>query len=44
VVAADVARAAGWPDDPERAERVAATLVTDGLATVDDDGTLRLPS
>jgi hypothetical protein len=21
----------GWPDDPARAERVAATLLTDGL-------------
>lgn len=27
-----VARIMGWPDDPERAERVAATLVADGLA------------
>jgi A/G-specific adenine glycosylase len=32
----------GWPD-AQRAERVAATLVTDGLAVVAPDGTLRLP-
>jgi A/G-specific adenine glycosylase len=38
----DVARAAGWPDDPQRAERVAATLVADGLA-VRDGPTLVLP-
>jgi A/G-specific adenine glycosylase len=38
----DVAVASGWPDDPERAERVAATLVADGLAVrVGDE--LRLP-
>ena len=23
----------GWPDDPPRAERVAATLLADGLVT-----------
>ena len=28
----DVATATGWPQDPERAERVARTLVADGLA------------
>jgi len=39
---ADLAAAMGWPDDPERAERVADTLVRDGL--VDQrDGTYRLP-
>ena len=27
----------GWPDEPDRADRVAATLVSDGLAVVDDD-------
>ncbi|MFP5577421.1 MAG: A/G-specific adenine glycosylase [Acidimicrobiia bacterium] len=32
----------GWPDDPDRAERVAATLVADGLAATDDVG-YRLP-
>lgn len=38
----EVALVAGWPEDPERARRVAATLLADGLA--DDDGAfLRLP-
>jgi A/G-specific adenine glycosylase len=37
-----LAAAAGWPDDPARAARVAATLVADGLA-VDVGGTLALP-
>ncbi|MCC5950716.1 MAG: A/G-specific adenine glycosylase [Acidimicrobiia bacterium] len=41
VTAADLAEVAGWPDDPERARRVAATLVADGLARWDDDGGLR---
>ena len=27
----------GWPDDPDRAERVAATVVRDGLATQNGD-------
>jgi len=31
----------GWPDDPARAEHVAATLVADGLVTL-DHGTYRL--
>jgi A/G-specific adenine glycosylase len=39
---AEVAAAAGWPADPDRARRVAATLVADGLAVEVDDG-LRLP-
>ena len=34
----DLAAAAGWPDDPERAARVVATLIDDGLAVVDGDG------
>ncbi|MBA2437517.1 MAG: A/G-specific adenine glycosylase, partial [Acidimicrobiia bacterium] len=34
--------ACGWPDDPDRAQRVAAGLVADGLA-VADRGQLRLP-
>lgn len=38
----DVPGAAGWPDDPERARRVAEALVADGLA-VSGDGWLRLP-
>jgi len=37
-----VAAAAGWPDDPARARRMADTLVAEGLA-VADGGTLRLP-
>lgn len=35
--------AAGWPDEPERAHRVANGLVGDGLAEV-VDGTLALPA
>jgi A/G-specific adenine glycosylase len=42
VAAADLAAVAGWPDDPDRAARVASTLVTDGLAATDGTGTLRL--
>lgn len=37
-----LARVMGWPDDPERAVRVATTLVADGLA-VFDEGSCRLP-
>ncbi len=37
-----VAGACGWPDDPDRAERVAAALVADGLA-VRTGETLTLP-
>jgi A/G-specific adenine glycosylase len=39
---AELAHAAGWPDDPDRAERVAATLVADGLAAWRGD-VLHLP-
>lgn len=39
----DLPAVMGWPTDRERAARVAATLVADGLATVDDEGTWRLP-
>jgi A/G-specific adenine glycosylase len=42
VPAAAVPAAAGWPADPDRATRVAAGLVTDGLATWQHD-TLHLP-
>jgi A/G-specific adenine glycosylase len=38
----DVATATGWPGDPARAARVAASLVADGLARIDGDR-LRLP-
>jgi A/G-specific adenine glycosylase len=37
-----LADACGWADDPARAQRVAAGLVTDGLAVV-EHGRLRLP-
>ena len=42
VSGAALAASAGWPTDPGRARRVAATLVADGLA-VEEDGGLRLP-
>jgi A/G-specific adenine glycosylase len=38
----DVASAAGWPGDPDRAKRVAGGLVADGLAVAGDAG-VRLP-
>ena len=39
-----VATVAGWPDDPTRADRVAASLVADGLAELSPDRrVLRLP-
>ncbi len=38
-----VAEVSGWPDDPARAESVAATLVRDGLAVRSADGSLALP-
>lgn len=37
-----LARTMGWPEDPDRAERVAAGLIIDGLA-VRDDRHYRLP-
>jgi A/G-specific adenine glycosylase len=42
VAPADVAAVVGWPDQPERAARMAAGVVADGLAVV-ADGTLVLP-
>ena len=42
VPAADIPTSTGWPDQPERAHRVAARLVADGLA-VSHEGELRLP-
>lgn len=44
VPAGDLARVMGWPEDPGRAARVAATVVVDGLAAIDDDGTHHLPA
>ena len=38
-----LAEVAGWPGDPDRAARVARSLVDDGLAVVRSDGTLALP-
>jgi A/G-specific adenine glycosylase len=38
-----LAEVAGWPRDTDRASRVAATLVHDGLARWGRDGSLRLP-
>jgi A/G-specific adenine glycosylase len=38
-----LAEIAGWYDDHERAQRVAETLVTDGLAVRRADGSLTLP-
>jgi A/G-specific adenine glycosylase len=44
VPAAALPAATGWPDDPARATRVAATLVADGLAAWSPDGSaLELP-
>jgi A/G-specific adenine glycosylase len=42
VAAADLARAMGWPDDPERAVVVAAACVADGLVVL-EAGRYRLP-
>ena len=42
VASADLPATMGWPDDRARAERVAATLVVDGLAAVTSDGGLAL--
>jgi A/G-specific adenine glycosylase len=44
VDATSVPAVMGWPEDPSRARRVAATLVADGLAAVDASGTWRLPT
>jgi A/G-specific adenine glycosylase len=38
-----LAAAAGWPDDPERAERVVRSLVADRLLEHSGDGGYRLP-
>lgn len=43
VVTTELAEATGWPEEPERAEKAAASLVADGLAVRLDDGTLLLP-
>lgn len=41
---AQLAAAAGWPEDEARAMRAAGALVADGLATWTADGSLALPS
>ena len=43
VADADVPAVMGWPDDGDRATRVAATLLADGLAARTDDGVWSLP-
>jgi A/G-specific adenine glycosylase len=43
VSAESVAVAAGWPEDPDRANRAVASLVADGLAVVHADGTVTPP-
>jgi A/G-specific adenine glycosylase len=42
VPAADLAAVMGWPDEPDRAGRVAAGVLGDGLAVAGPDGALRL--
>ena len=42
VARANLAAATGWPSDPERAHRIAAALVADGLAR-ESDGAFHLP-
>ena len=39
----EVSAAAGWPDDPSRADRILAALAADGIAVIDENGTVRLP-
>lgn len=43
VSSAALAEAMGWPDDPDRAGRVAAGVVADGLAVIGPDGSFSLP-
>ena len=43
LAATEVLAATGWPDQPDRARRVAASLVADGLAVTVEGGRLRLP-
>ncbi|MEY2407267.1 MAG: A/G-specific adenine glycosylase, partial [Acidimicrobiaceae bacterium] len=42
VQAGDVAVAAGWPDEPDRAHIALAALVSDGMVIVSRDGTAHL--
>jgi hypothetical protein len=43
LAADEVAAAAGWADDPDRAARVVAGLVADGMVVRGADGALALP-
>jgi A/G-specific adenine glycosylase len=43
IAAESVALAAGWPEDPARADDAVASLVADGLAVIDDEGRVSLP-
>lgn len=43
VPASELAATTGWPGDDERARRVAAALVAEGLAVLDSAGALHLP-
>jgi A/G-specific adenine glycosylase len=43
IAAESVALAAGWPEDPARADDAVASLIADGLAVIDDDGSVSLP-
>jgi A/G-specific adenine glycosylase len=40
---AQVALATGWPDDPDRTDRIVVGLIGDGLVVRDGSGDLRLP-
>lgn len=42
IASRDLAATAGWPGDDDRARRVAATLVADGLASSTSDGVFHL--
>lgn len=44
VAAHEMPAAAGWPDEPARARRVAERLVAEGLAAYAADGSLTLPA
>jgi A/G-specific adenine glycosylase len=43
IAATSVALAAGWPDEPARADEAVASLIADGLAVIDSDGNVSLP-
>lgn len=43
IAARSIAGAAGWPDNPARADEAVASLVADGLAVIDDNGRVSLP-